>query len=84
MSQHARSRALIGSGALALVVTSPVGAAGPARGKGGDSVQASAACTHGGLMRLKAKRDNGRIEVEPEADSNRGRQTWSCSDRPRS
>jgi hypothetical protein len=47
-----------------------------ASGGGGD-VRRSGACTHASVWKLKAKPDNGRIEVEGEVDSNHGGQVWT-------
>jgi hypothetical protein len=43
---------------------------------GGDAVRRSGACTSGAVWKLKAKPDNGRIQVEAEVDSNRAGQHW--------
>jgi hypothetical protein len=78
MLQHLRSRVLVGTGAVALGLTVPLmTVAGPASAKGDDGVRTSAACAHGGRLDLKAKHDDGRIEVEVEVDSNRNGQRWA-------
>jgi hypothetical protein len=52
--------------------------AGPASAKGGgDAVRNSGSCAGGGVFELKAKHDDGRIEVEYEVDTNRAGQVWS-------
>jgi len=48
----------------------------PAQASGGGGVSASAVCATG-TIKVKAKADNGRIEVEGEVDPNRAGQTWS-------
>ena len=50
--------------------------AGPAQAKGGDAVTNSAACASG-TIKVKAKIDDGKIEVEGEVDTNRVGQTWN-------
>ena len=68
---------------LALVLAATVAAttvsmgAAPAFAKGGgDDVRSSHACSTG-VIKLKAKHDDGRIEVEAEVDTNRNGQVWS-------
>jgi hypothetical protein len=60
---------------LAAVVTA---AAIPAAAdaKGGSGIRVAGACSGAALSKLKAKHDNGRIEVEFEVDSNRRGQRW--------
>ncbi|MDQ1698020.1 MAG: hypothetical protein QOJ03_3373 [Frankiaceae bacterium] len=66
---------------LALAVVLATGAtlatAGPASARGGDGVTAHGQCSGSATWKLKAKPDNGRVEVEFEVDSNRVGQTWS-------
>lgn len=66
---------LVVAGALAAV---PLLTATPALAKhGGSSVtQARGTCAGGGAWKLKAKHDDGRIEVEYEVDTNRRGQLW--------
>jgi hypothetical protein len=47
-----------------------------AQAKGGDAVRSSAACATG-TIKVKAKVDNGMLEVEGELDTNRVGQTWN-------
>jgi hypothetical protein len=47
----------------------------PAQAKGGDAVRNTAACASG-TIKVKAKVDNGKLEVEGEVDTNRVGQTW--------
>jgi hypothetical protein len=57
----------------------PVALAAPAsasHGGGGGDVRTSGACSGNAHWKLKAKADNGRIEVEGEIDSNRSGQSW--------
>src|SRR6059058_4099712 len=78
--------------AVALIATVAASAAlatsGPAYASGGSDdhgrhgggkasvVRASHSCSTG-VIKLKAKHDDGRIEVETEVDTNRKGQTWS-------
>ena len=48
----------------------------PAHAAGGDAVRRSGTCSDGTHWKLKAKPDNGRIEVEAEVDSDVNGQTW--------
>jgi hypothetical protein len=65
---------------LAAAVAAPVLAAGPAQAQGGSpGVRASGACTGGGVWKLKAKHDNGRVQVEYEVDTNRVGQPWKVT-----
>lgn len=50
--------------------------AAPASG-GGDAVRANGGCTGTAVWKLKAKHDNGAIDVEFEVDSNRAGQVWT-------
>ncbi|MFB9313488.1 hypothetical protein [Nocardioides plantarum] len=61
---------------VAGLVTTGAGTA-PAHASGGDSVRVtkSGTCSHA-RWTIKAKEDDGRIEVEAEIDSNRSGQTW--------
>jgi hypothetical protein len=43
---------------------------------GGDAVRASGGCDGSAVWKLKAKHDNGAIEVEYEVDSNISGQVW--------
>ena len=54
--------------------------AGPAFAQGGGSgVRASGHCSAGSTWKVKAKPDNGRIQIEMEVDSNRVGQTWAVA-----
>jgi hypothetical protein len=62
---------------LTAAVAAPLAAAGPAQAKGGNpAVKASGSCVGGGSWELKAKHDDGRVEVEFEVDTNRAGQLW--------
>ncbi|MDR2986099.1 MAG: hypothetical protein LBV34_14780 [Nocardiopsaceae bacterium] len=62
----------VGLTAPILVAATPAFASG-----GGGGVRSSGACTNGGHFELKAKHDDGRIEMEYEVDSNRAGQVWA-------
>lgn len=59
---------------LALLLALPT--SGPARASGGDAVRRSGGCTGAATWTLKAKADDGRLEVEAEVDSRRSGQDW--------
>lgn len=63
----------------ALALPTAVLAAAPAQARGGDAVEARGTCGAGVSWKLKAKHDDGRIEVEYEVDSNRVGQLWTVS-----
>ena len=44
---------------------------------GGDAIRANGGCTGSAVWKLKAKHDNGAIEVEYEVDSNQSGQVWT-------
>jgi hypothetical protein len=60
--------------ALALVALTP-----PATASGGDDnrVERNGSCSAGTVWKIKAKSDDGGIEVEAEIDSNKVGQTWT-------
>src|SRR5262252_162810 len=75
MRNHPCTRLLITTAALVAGLTAPLLAtATPAFASGGGGVSASGACTNGGHFELKAKHDDGRIEMEYQVDSNRAGQ----------
>ena len=45
--------------------------------KGSDGVRATGTCTGNSTSKIKAKLDNGRIEVEFEVDQNRNNRLWT-------
>jgi hypothetical protein len=63
----------------ALALPTVVLATAPAQASGGGGVTARGTCGAGVTWKLKAKHDNGRIEVEYEVDSNRVGQLWTVS-----
>jgi hypothetical protein len=64
--------------ALAVPAITLVALAGPATASGGDDrVERSGSCGGSTNWKIKAKADDGRIEVEAEVDSNRVGQAWS-------
>ena len=80
MHNHPRTRLLLATAAITAGLTAPlVATAAPAfaSGGGGGGVSSSGACTNGGHFELKAKHDNGRIEMEYQVDSNRAGQVWA-------
>ena len=66
--------------ATAFAATALVATPAPAFAKGGGAgvIRASSACSTG-IIKLKAKHDDGRIEVEVEVDTNRRGQVWSLT-----
>ena len=70
----ARTAALtLGAAALGLSALT----ATPAVASGDDDVRRSGSCSAGTEWKIKAKADDGRIEVEAEIDSNKVGQSWS-------
>lgn len=67
----------IGASALCLAAAVTVVTAAPAAAKGTDAVRTSGSCSAGSHWTLKAKPDDGRIEVEFEVDTNRNGRDWS-------
>jgi hypothetical protein len=73
---------LIRSAAAGLLALALVGTgAGAATAKGGNDreVRSSGRCSAGAVWKLKAKPDDGRLEVELEIDSNRNGQRWAVA-----
>ncbi|NHC13055.1 hypothetical protein [Motilibacter deserti] len=66
---------LVTTAAAALPLGAPTAA--QASGKGDDEIRKSGSCSSGGRWELKAKTDDGGLEVEFEVDTNRAGQTWS-------
>src|SRR5262245_3403007 len=77
MHNQGRSRVLIATAAIAVSLTAPLLTGAPASASGGGGVSASGACTNGGHFKLKAKHDDGKIEMEYQVDSNRAGQRWA-------
>ena len=67
---------LILAGLVAATILAVTPAAFARQGAG---VQKTGACTAGSTWKLKAKPDNGKIEVEFEVDTNVNGQTWNVS-----
>jgi hypothetical protein len=66
------------AGTLALgVLGSTAATAASASASGGGGVQKSGSCSASGTWKLKAKNDNGALEVQAEVDVNRVGQHWS-------
>ena len=73
---NARRTAALAVAASTLAV---VGAAAPAtvaHASGGDATIRTGSCSGAANWKIKAKPDDGRMEVEGEIDSNRSGQTW--------
>src|SRR3954452_5265540 len=68
---------LVAATSLVVVATALGVAPAQASGGGGDAVRKSGNCSGSTNWKLKAKPDDGRIEVEGEIDSNRVGQTWT-------
>lgn len=72
MKAHAVLTATVLAGTIALAGAVPASAKGGSRG-----VEARGNCSSAATWKLKAKPDNGRLEVEMEVDSNRVGQIWA-------
>jgi hypothetical protein len=66
-------------GLAAVTAVAGAAVAMPAMASGGTGVIARGTCTHGGVWKLKAKPEDGRLEVEFEVDTNRVGQVWSVA-----
>ena len=78
MRNHSRTRLLMTTAVITAGLSVPlVAAATPAFASGGGGVRSSGACTNGGHFELKAKHDDGAIEMEYQVDSNRAGQVWA-------
>jgi hypothetical protein len=67
-------------GTLVPVVAAPSAmASSGSHGGGGTRVQASGSCTGGGTWTLRAKADDGALEVEYEVDTNVTGQAWKTT-----
>lgn len=63
--------------ALALAsLAAPLAVTAPALASGGDAVRTHGGCDGSPVWKMKAKPDDGRIEVEAEIDSNKAGQVW--------
>jgi hypothetical protein len=75
-------RTTISTAAAGLLTLALVGGgAGAAQAKGGHDreVRRAGHCSAATVWKLKAKHDDGRVEVEVEVDSNRNGQRWSVA-----
>jgi hypothetical protein len=66
---------LVAAGFLAAMSLGSTAVAAPAS-HGGNAVRASGGCSSSAVWKLKAKPDNGALEVEFEVDSNANGQVW--------
>jgi hydrogenase maturation factor len=71
-----RKAAIATTAGVAAAMCATVIAAAPAQAQGGTAVIASGGCTSHGTWQLKAKHDDGRIEIEFGVDVNRVGKTW--------
>jgi hypothetical protein len=71
------ARRLASAVAVSTVTAGTLFAATPALASGGGGVRASGACTMGSTWEMKAKHDDGRIQLELEVDTPRIGRTWS-------
>ena len=75
------TRVLVPTVALASAILLTTGAPALAKG-GGNDVRTAGTCQGGAHWKMKAKADDGAIEVEAEVDSNRSGQTWKLDAHP--
>jgi hypothetical protein len=71
-----RLRAAAGVMTAVAIATTTIAWAAPAGASGDDAIRATGSCSGSAVWKLKAKHDDGRLEVEFEVDSNRVGQTW--------
>jgi hypothetical protein len=76
LSRRARTTTTTTGALVAVVLASLALAAGPAWADDDDEVIREGACSSGTDWKVKAKADDGRIELEGEVDSNQNGQTW--------
>lgn len=76
MHTTTRARRTLAAAALTTVLAATAAPAAIAKDA---EVRASGTCSRGAVWKLKAKADDGRLEVELEVDSNRVGQVWSWS-----
>ena len=65
------------SGIAAAILLGTLAAPAATLAKGSDGVRATGTCTIRSTSKIKAKLDNGRIEVEFEVDQNRNNRLWT-------
>ncbi len=75
MTPHPSTRTVLATTTLVLAGLLPVLAAGPAQAGSGEVVRRGS-CTGSTDWKMKARPDDGRIEVEAEIDSNVNGQRW--------
>lgn len=70
-------RLIATSGIATAIILGALAAPAATFAKGSDGVRATGACTLSSTSKIKAKLDNGRIEVEFEVDQNRNNRLWT-------
>ena len=75
MNKSRISTIFAASVAAAAIAVGGAGAAAAQGGSGGD-VRAAGSCSAGTVWKMKAKPDNGKIQLEAEVDSNHVGQVW--------
>jgi hypothetical protein len=77
MQNHPRTRLLLTTAAITAGLTAPLVVAANPASASGSGVRSSGACTSRASFELKAKHDDGAIEMEYEVDSNHAGQVWA-------
>ncbi|WP_134766301.1 hypothetical protein [Nocardioides sp. 1609] len=73
-----RIRTATATAVVTAALLTPLAAGSPAHaGDDDDRVERSGSCSDGARWKIKAKQDDGRIEVEAEIDSNQAGQRWT-------
>jgi hypothetical protein len=76
MTTHLRILRLVGTSLAAAALGATVLAPVASYAGDDDELRRTGSCSAGTTWKLKAKTDDGRLEVEGEVDSNRNGQTW--------
>jgi hypothetical protein len=77
-SPRRASRLLVGGGLASAILFGALAAPAATLAKGGDGVvRATGTCSGASTAKIKAKHDDGRIEVEYEVDQNRNNRLWT-------
>jgi len=76
-TSHSASRLIASSGLICALALSALVAPAATLAKSGDPVIKAASCSLSSSGNLKAKADNGRLEVEFEVDQNRANRLWN-------
>ena len=76
-SPRRASRLLATSGLASALLIGALAAPVATFAKGGDGVRATGTCSGASSAKLKAKHDDGRLEVEFEVDQNRNNRLWT-------